>query len=375
LDNLLESEIQSLRETQRIATNVYNDYVNYAFEHQKCSRFDLQKALYYVEREKFPEFHSSLVQSIIVEVMSALKAVKYKFRPHRSENASLTYDVRMFKLRGDQLSLSTTGKRFRTIIQFPDWCKDIIKEGKSKTIQLIWDRKNQRFDARIVFKLPDVEKKDEGKVIGIDQGLVNLAVTSEGEFFGAKKTRRNQRKFLFLRRKLSAKGTRSAKRLLKNLSGKEKRFNRDVNHCIAKKLASRSDVKAYVIEDLKGIRNQKCGKKLNKLLSSWTFCQLESFLTYKCLANGISVQKVSPAYTSQKCSNCGRIHKENRNQGRYVCDKCGFKIHADVNAAINIRDKWVSKSSYGLAHRQGTFDCPNGNNRNVKSQDHHIGNG
>jgi IS605 OrfB family transposase len=277
----------------------------------------------------------------------------------------------MFTLRDDQLILRNVGKRFNTTIKFPEWCKDIVKEGKPKTVQLIWNRKNQRFDVQIVFKLPDVGKKSEGKVIGIDRGLINLVVTSEGEFFGAKKVRGNQRKFLFLRRKLSSKGTRSAKRLLKKLSGKEKRFNQDVNHCIAKKLASRSDVKSYVIEDLNGIRNNKCGKKLNKLLSSWTFFQLEFFLTYKCSANGISVQKVSPVYTSQRCSNCGRIHKENRNRGRYTCDVCGLKIHADVNAALNIRDRYVSKSSCGSTHRQGAVDHPDGNGEFAESQDHH----
>ena len=375
LDRLSESELQSLRETQRIAANVYNDYVDYAFEHQKCSRFDLQKALYYIEREKFPEFPPPLVQSISSEVLGAVKAVKFRHRPRRYENGTLTYDTRMFTLRDDQLILRNVGKRFNTTIKFPEWCKDIVKEGKPKTVQLIWNRKNQRFDVQIVFKLPDVGKKSEGKVIGIDRGLINLVVTSEGEFFGAKKVRGNQRKFLFLRRKLSSKGTRSAKRLLKKLSGKEKRFNKDVNHCIAKKLASRSDVKTYVIEDLKGIRNQKRGKKLNKLLSSWTFCQFEFFLIYKCITNGITVQKVNPAYTSQTCSNCGRIHKKNRDRGRYTCDVCGLKIHADVNAALNIRDRWVSKSSRGLTHGQGAVDHPHGNGGNIESQDHHASDG
>ena len=43
------------------------------------------------------------------------------------------------------------------------------------------------------------------------------------------------------------------------------------------------------------------------------------------------------AYTSQTCSRCGNIDKENRQtQETFVCTKCGFKLNADHNAAINI---------------------------------------
>jgi hypothetical protein len=49
---------------------------------------------------------------------------------------------------------------------------------------------------------------------------------------------------------------------------------------------------------------------------------------------------------------------------------------ADVNAALNIRDRWVSKSSRGLiTHRQGVVDHPHGNGENTESQDHHASDG
>ncbi len=49
------------------------------------------------------------------------------------------------------------------------------------------------------------------------------------------------------------------------------------------------------------------------------------------------VEKVSPAFTSQRCSACGQVDGNSReSQARFVCTACGFAGHADVNAAINI---------------------------------------
>ena len=49
---------------------------------------------------------------------------------------------------------------------------------------------------------------------------------------------------------------------------------------------------------------------------------------------------IDPKYTSQKCSNCGTIDKESRlTQAKFVCTSCGYEANADVNAAVNIREK------------------------------------
>jgi transposase len=52
---------------------------------------------------------------------------------------------------------------------------------------------------------------------------------------------------------------------------------------------------------------------------------------------GLQVRYVNRDFTSQKCSNCGYIDKNNRiSQDTFLCKSCGFTIHADNNAAINI---------------------------------------
>jgi len=60
-------------------------------------------------------------------------------------------------------------------------------------------------------------------------------------------------------------------------------------------------------------------------------------LEYKLKRNGGKLIKVDPKYTSQKCSSCGHISKENRQtQAQFICTKCHTTLNADYNASVNI---------------------------------------
>ena len=185
-----------------------------------------------------------------------------------------------------------------------------------------------------------------------------LAVTSDGQFFSNSEIRGVQRRYLYNRRTLQAKGTYSAQRRFKAMSGKEKRFSRDVNHRLTKRLAHLPDVKLYVLEDLKGIRNCKKGKRLNKRLASWPFAQFGFFLKYKAEELGKQVGFVDSRYTSQKCSRCKTIHKESRQKSKYICQNCHFQLHADWNAAINIRDNYILSSTLKASEEQAAVIQP-----------------
>ena len=147
--------------------------------------------------------------------------------------------------------------------------------------------------------------------MGLDRGVYNIVTTSEGVHYGAKDARRVKRKYSHVRSELQKKGTRSAKRRLKAISSCEK------NHCISKELAdSDGDVSVYVLEDLSSMNmlrfKGKSNKTMRKWLSSWSYSNLESKLTYKCQRNGIRVEFVDARYTSQKCSVCKTIDKASR---------------------------------------------------------------
>jgi transposase len=77
-------------------------------------------------------------------------------------------------------------------------------------------------------------------VLGVDLGIVNLATDSDGERYTGEPTRAVRERIAALRADLQAAGTKSAKRHLKELAGKEARFHADTNHCISKKLVAKA---------------------------------------------------------------------------------------------------------------------------------------
>lgn len=136
-------------------------------------------------------------------------------------------------------------------------------------------------------------------------------------------------------------GSKSAKRHLKKLSRKEKRFVTNVDHCISKTIVN-TPYDIFALEDLTSIRVQsRKGKEFNRKLNNWSFYQLAQFLEYKAEALGKSVIYIDPRYSSQKCSKCGNIKKSNRKGNSYHCS-CGLDIHADLNASRNIAQAGIS---------------------------------
>lgn len=143
---------------------------------------------------------------------------------------------------------------------------------------------------------------------------------------------------------LQSKGTKSAKRKLKRMAGKERRFVSDTNHCLSKEIAN-SDFKVFAIENLKKISNSNRGRKFNGKLGNWSFKQFETYLQYNLEALGKLLIKVNPKYTSQTCSKpeCNHTEKSNRNGSIFKCKKCGYELHSDLNASRNIVKLGISE--------------------------------
>jgi putative transposase len=195
---------------------------------------------------------------------------------------------------------------------------------------------------------PEPTPNEPAEYLGVDLGMVNLATTSDGEIVnqgqGCLHAHVNtvRARYARLRAKLQKKGTKSAKRLLRRRSGRERRFARTTNHGISKQLVAlaKGTGRGIALENLTHIRSRTTvrGKRQRRVLHSWAFFQLRAFIAYKALAAGVRVVLVNPAYTSQTCSRCGHCEKANRkSQARFLCVSCGFSAHADANAAVNCR--------------------------------------
>ncbi|MBC7294072.1 MAG: IS200/IS605 family element transposase accessory protein TnpB, partial [Thermoleophilia bacterium] len=143
-----------------------------------------------------------------------------------------------------------------------------------------------------------------------------------------------------LRAKLQRKGTKSAKRRLKKLAGKERRFAAHTNHTISKRIvtAVQDTGRGIALEDLSGIRDRVTARRSQRAtLHSWSFLQLRQFIEYKARLVGVPVVAVDPRNTSRTCPACGYVDKRNRpNQATFSCIQCGFSGPADYIAAGTI---------------------------------------
>ena len=364
---LTDNEVSAVVETRKQYARAFNMSAECLINNSSTSKRFLHRMQYERIKEACPSLPTGLIQcarDVAVEAVRNWNGKRTELRqkhpkkaermrmPSMKEKCTMRYDVRTVTLRGSQLTFSTCEKRIKTIITIPGFFTARYPETdgwKLKGANIGMDRKRRVF-VNLIYECPDpvIEENNDGKIVGLDRGVYNIVTTSDGVRYGAKDARRVKRKYSHVRSELQEKGTRSAKRRLKAISGCEKRFVHDQNHCISRKLANTDGaVSVYVLEDLSSMNmlrlKGKSNKTMRKWLSNWSYSDLEAKLSYKCQKNGIRVELVDARYTSQKCSVCKTIDKASRKGNRYVCRHCGSIMHADVNAAINIRDNYITR--------------------------------
>ncbi len=364
---LTDKEVSAIVETSKQYARAFNMSSECLINNSSTSKRFLHKVQYERTKEECLSLPTGLIQcarDVAVEAVKNWNVKRTKLRqkhpkkaemmkrPSMKDKCTMRYDVRTITLRGSQLTFSTCDKRIKTIISIPEFFTERYPNSdgwKLKGANIGINRKGRVF-VNLIYECPDsINEIKDGKIVGLDRGVYNIVTTSEGVHYGAKDVRRVKRKYNHVRSELQEKGTRSAKRRLKAISGCEKRFVHDQNHCISKKLAnSDEDVFIYVLEDLSSMNmlrlKGKSNKTMRKWISNWSYSDLEFKLSYKCQKNGIKVEFVDARYTSRKCSVCKAIDKASRNGNRYTCRHCGSSMHADTNAAINIRDNYITRA-------------------------------
>jgi IS605 OrfB family transposase len=222
-----------------------------------------------------------------------------------------------------------------------------LTDWKIKSAVLCYRKRDKVIFLNIAIEktIQDMELFNCNGKVGIDLGIYNIAVTSDNRFFNGSHMRSIRSKYQHIRSELQSKDTRSAKRKLRKLSGREKRFVTDTNHRISKQIVTEALQKytkpIIVMEDLKGIRlnSGKRRKDQRRELNNWSFYQLQQFIAYKSVEKGIPVIWINPKYTSQTCPKCGCRDKKNRHQKvhSFTCVKCGYTTNDDRIGALNIK--------------------------------------
>ena len=256
---------------------------------------------------------------------------------------------------GQVLSINTLGKRTRCTFEgehLAGYLDGSYQLGTAKLVELkgLW-----YLHIPVTKAVEEFQKGNVRHVVGIDRGLRFLTVSYDEQgktnFVSGKKIATKRHKFQEVRKQLQSKGTKSAKRKLKAISGRENRWMSDVNHQISKTLVQKYGKDTlFVLEDLAGVSFEESNlsrtAKQNYDLRSWSFYQLEQFLTYKAHENRSEVLEVSARYTSQRCPKCGTIRNANRDHHKhlYSC-QCGYKSNDDRIGAMNIQllgTMWIS---------------------------------
>ena len=257
----------------------------------------------------------------------------YKIKP-RFDGKSINLDNRFWSLNSSfnsfdyWVKLSSIGNKIGLLLplknhkhnkKFSNWkragsCRLLRNNGKYK-IELIYEKAT-----------PVIHKSS--KILAIDAGINCLMSCSDGRQIGLE-----------------------LKKLLNELNQKQqksKSYNRKLNqiHNYVRWCVNQLDwgnLSDLVIENLKYIQigtKQRANKATRKLLSKWNLGLWHRAIEQKCEANCVCLHQVEPKYTSQTCSRCGNVDKKNRDGMLFRCTSCGYEANADLNASINILNRF-----------------------------------
>ena len=227
-----------------------------------------------------------------------------------------TFDI-WFKLNciGNKISLNLPGKKHKHFLKYNNW-----KTKKSYRLRKF----NNKYFIDMMFEKEAPEFKLSGDSIGIDIGYKKLIAISENKTYDLG--------LESVYNKISRK-KQGSKAFQRSLTERDNKINQTINTLPFK------NIRVIVAEDLKNIKHKSKGKiykKFNNKLQRWSYLKVLNMLSLKCDEQGIYFHKIDPAYTSQMCSSCGFIHKDNRYGEKFLCLKCKNTMDADYNAAKNI---------------------------------------
>lgn len=209
-------------------------------------------------------------------------------------------------------------------------------------------------------QIPD--SSNEGQAIGIDVGLVDLAVTSDGSHFTNPRhlnraTRNLKRKQQSLSRKKKGSKSRNRARLLvARAYAHVAACRRDYTHKLSRKIVDENQVIVFESLNVKGmLQNPNLARSIGD--AGWGM--FKNFCVYKAAWSGKTVISVDRWFPSTKtCNGCGHITERlDLSTRAWTCPNCAAEHDRDVNAAKNIRDEGLRMLSAGRTPAAATGGC------------------
>ena len=278
---------------------------------------------FFKQHKGFPKFKSKKDKQSALFTTNAIS----RKNTFETKHISLTKPLKNIKFRCSDLYLSRLQKY-----------KDNIKSATlSKT-------KSGNFFLSVLIEMEDTELnrfKHTNEQVGIDLGVKDFVITSNGEVFENKHfLKKNEKQLKKLQRQLSKK-TKGSNNRMKARIRLAKLFERMTNkkdayiHYVVNKLLSSFDT--IFMEDL-NVQGMLKNHHLAKAISEVGFYKFKEVLENKALVNDKQIVFVDRFFPSSKtCSNCGYIKQDLKLSDReWICPKCGTHHNRDINAAVNI---------------------------------------
>ncbi len=318
---------------RREAYNVSKTSINY---HTQAMQLPAIKAI----REDLRGIHSQVLQDVLKRLDKAFDAFfrrtkageKAGFPRFRSRFRydSFTFPQSGFALESGKLKMSKIGK---VKIKLPR-----PMAGKIKTLTITRASTGNWFAGfSVECEAQPLPKSQES--IGVDVGLKEFAVLSNGEAIpNPKFFRQAEKRLAKVQKKLSAatKGSPERQKRRQVVAHVHERITnkrRDFAHQESRKLVNRFAVIVFEKLNLKGMLKNHC---LAKSIADAAWNQLVQFTAYKAASAGRCVVQVNPRYTSQACSGCGELVGKDLSVRIHDCKGCGLVLDRDHNAALNI---------------------------------------
>jgi putative transposase len=262
-------QAEALKETMHAFNAACNLVSSLAWEQRVFNQIALHHCAYRLIRERFG-LPAQLAVRVIAKVADAYKANRSARAEFRAQGA-ITYDGRVLRLLGvSNVYCSTLRGRITLPLSIGGYQRQRLTGAALGETKLVYSPEKKRF--RFVFTVKTAARPptDPDDFLGVDLGVKNIAADSDGTLYTGGLVRGLRKRHLKLRRRLQAKGTKAAKRLLRKRRRKEARFQRHVNHCIAKQIvaAAKGTGRGVAVENLTHIRSRITVRKSQRSVLS-----------------------------------------------------------------------------------------------------------
>jgi IS605 OrfB family transposase len=316
---------------------------------------------------------ANLVQEAIRRAVQAVKGCVERWKDGKRVSQpeftswSVLYDRRSATFYRNKVSLSTVNGRVECAFELPSDSPTpyeqyvLSEEFEFRASTLQYDAVDDEFYFHITTRKYDSEgdggndaevseDTEHQTVLGVDLGVNSLAISSTGRFWHGDDYDHWCREFEKRRGEMQQRGTQAAHNALLRLGKREEAWRKQYIHTVANEIVSEAvehGCDVIVFEELTDIRERVPQAKWHHV---WAFRRLVEYVEYKAPEQDVSVEQVKPNHTSQRCSrtDCGFTHTDNRHGEHFECQKCGYTVNADYNAAKNIGTRYARKRTHSL---------------------------